>query len=186
MIRWIAKFYFWITGWKITGTWPREIDKCVLVAAGHTANIDFLHTWFTFAILRVPWRFTIKEEWMRWPFGGFMRRLGAIPINRKASTGMVDQMIQMLKEREKLVLLVTPEGTRKKTGHWKKGFYHIAMGAQVPIVLGFLDYKNKIGGVGITVHPTGDMKADLKKIMDFFASIQPKYPERFSLDVEYM
>ncbi len=81
--------------------------------------------------------------------------------------------------------MVTPEGTRKKVTKWKTGFYHVAVGAKVPIALGYLDYKNKIAGVGKIVYPTGDIQKDMQEITDFYRPIAPKHPELFSVDLDY-
>jgi 1-acyl-sn-glycerol-3-phosphate acyltransferase len=113
-----------------------------------------------------------KKELFRPPFGPLLRWLGGIPIDRSKSNGVVGQSIQQLQDAEKLVLTVPPTGTRRKVMHWKTGFYHIAHGAGVPIVLGFLDYGRKMGGVGPLFYPTGDINADMKEIQAFYKDIQ--------------
>jgi len=119
-----------------------------------------------------------KEAIFRWPFKGFFKWLGGIPIDRSKSSNVVSQSIQLFHQNEKLILAIPPAGTRKKVKKWKTGFYHIANGANVPIVLGFLDYRRKVGGIGPVVYSTGDIEADMKTIRAFYDSVTGKYPEK--------
>ena len=175
----LAKFVLWAGGWRAVGTLP-DLPKFVVIGAPHTSNWD----WFwmlPFAIVfrtEVVWM--VKHTVYRWPFKSILRRIGAIPIDRRSSHNVVEQAIQAFENNERLVMLLTPEGTRKRLPYWKSGFYHIARGANVPIVLGFLDYKRKVGGVGPTMMPTGDIEADMKVIRDFYAGITAKHPEKTS------
>ncbi len=98
---------------------------------------------------------------------------------------MTESMIELFDFNEELVVMVTPEGTRSLVTKWKTGFYHVAVGAKVPIGLGYLDYKNKIAGVGKVVVPSGHMEKDMREIMAFYKDIQGKYPEKFSIDLDY-
>jgi 1-acyl-sn-glycerol-3-phosphate acyltransferase len=109
--------------------------------------------------------------------GRILRRLGGIPINRGQRQAVVAQTIREFNHRESMVLFVAPEGTRKGTQYWRSGFYYIALGAEVPIVQGLLDYKNKRVGVGQHLMPSGDIEADLEILRGFFADTSPKYPE---------
>lgn len=110
------------------------------------------------------------------PFGSLMKWFGGVPVDRSTSNNVVDQSIQMLKQHDNLVLTVPPSGTRSRVTHWKTGFYHIANGANVPIVLGFLDYRRRIGGLGPSIRTTGDIEADMAVISAFYADITGKYP----------
>jgi 1-acyl-sn-glycerol-3-phosphate acyltransferase len=118
-----------------------------------------------------------KETLFRWPINGFFKWLGGIPIDRSKSKNVVAQSIQQFHENEKLILTIAPAGTRKQIEKWKSGFYHIANGANVPIVLGFLDYRRKVGGIGPVVYPTGNFEADMKTIRAFFNGVSGKYPK---------
>ncbi|MGE5855938.1 MAG: 1-acyl-sn-glycerol-3-phosphate acyltransferase, partial [Syntrophaceae bacterium] len=134
--------------------------------------------------LAMAFAFRFKAHWLvkhtvfRWPFRGVLRWLGAIPIDRTKSTDVVTQMVEELKRRAELVLLIAPEGTRKKVTRWKTGFYHIACGAGVPLVLAFLDYARKEGGLGPILHPTGDFEADMAEILCFYATVTGRHPEK--------
>jgi 1-acyl-sn-glycerol-3-phosphate acyltransferase len=99
-------------------------------------------------------------------------------VDRTARQNLVEQCVKILQEREELVLAIPPEGTRSKVRYWKTGFYWIANGAKVPILLGFLDYKRKVGGLGPTVFPSGDLNADLERIRGFYRDISGKHPSQ--------
>ena len=93
---------------------------------------------------------------------------------------MVDYAVRLFKESEKLVLLVPAEGTRKRVKKWRMGFYHIAKKADVPVSLGYLDYKNKIAGIGGLITISDDIDNDMKVIEDFYKNISGKYPELYN------
>ena len=175
---WIFEAFLWITGWEIEGERPRA-KKLVLIAAPHTSNWDLAY------LLALAARYRIKPYWMgkhtlfRPPFGWLLRRLGGIPIRRHLRENVVEQMTRAFAERDELCLTVPPEGTRGRAPHWKSGFYHIARGARVPIVLGYLDYARKRGGFGPELHPTGDLAADMDRIRAFYADKVGKYPDCF-------
>jgi 1-acyl-sn-glycerol-3-phosphate acyltransferase len=176
--RFLSKFLFKVSGWKLSGNLTPENRRCVMVAAPHTSNWDFIYARAAFYLMGAPIRFTIKKEFMRFPFGGLLRSMGAIPIDRSKNTRMVDAMIQIFRETPgDICILVTPEGTRKYQPRWRRGFYHVAMGANVPIVLGYLDYAKKEAGIGPAFYPTGDIDADMEKIMDFYRTKTARFPE---------
>ena len=177
LLRRLALMIFRFTGWKPAGKRPC-ISKYVIIAAPHTSNWDFLYTMCLAFILEIKPFIMMKAAWFRWPMGPFLRRLGAIPVDRSKSTHVVESSIQAFREHPRMVLVVPPSGTRRKVMYWKTGFYHIAKGANVPIVLGYLDYRRKVGGIGPVVHPTGNMEADMKIIKNFYADITGKYPEQ--------
>ncbi|MBC6989778.1 MULTISPECIES: 1-acyl-sn-glycerol-3-phosphate acyltransferase [Hymenobacter] len=174
-----SKFWFWITGWRLASVVPPGITKAIMIAAPHTSNWDILYARGAFFLMGVPVRFTVKKEWVDNFFVGWLvRSLGALPVDRSKNNSLVDGMVKLFNEREELVILITPEGTRSYQPRWKKGFYFAAEGAHVPILLGFLDYKNKEAGVGPAVYPTGDYEADLEKIKAFYRTKQGRFPEK--------
>jgi len=177
VMRRLALIIFRFTGWKPAGKRP-NISKYVIIAAPHTSNWDFFYTICLAFILEIKPFIMMKGDWFRWPMGPFLRWLGAIPVDRSKSTDVVAQSIQAFRAHPRMVLVVPPSGTRRKVMYWKTGFYHIAKGANVPIVLGYLDYGRKVGGIGPVVHPTGNMEADMKIIQDFYANIAGKYPKK--------
>ncbi len=180
LLRRTASLFLRIVGWRMEGQFP-DIPKCVMIAAPHTSNWDLPLLLFLAFFFQTKLYFTLKDATFRWPFGGFFGWLGGIPIDRTKSSGVVEQSIQAFRENQELVLVVPPSGTRSKVLYWKTGFYHIASGANVPIVCGFLDYRRKVGGVGPMVTPTGDIEADMQTIRAFYATITGKHPEKTSL-----
>jgi len=166
-----------IIGWRKSGQVPK-LPKFVLIAAPHTSNWDFPVTLAIVFAFRMQLHWLGKESLFRWPFGILFRWLGGIPVNRSKSTDMVAQTIQTFKEKARLVMMLAPEGTRKKVRYWKTGFYHIATGANVPIVMGFLDYAKKAGGIGPILMPTGNIESDMEKIRAFYENIKGKVPDK--------
>lgn len=162
-----------------------------MLAAPHTSNWDALYARLTLKAMGVNVRITIKDSYMKFPLGPFIRALGGIGINRRPKQAgeerpsMVQVMVDLFQEHPKLCMLVTPEATRARQENWKTGFYYVAMGAGVPIALAYMDYEKKIAGVGKIIYPSGDFEADMREIMAFYQNIHPKYPECFSIDQRY-
>ena len=197
MFRKFCKWWFLRKGWTTENVLPEkqgsdDLYRYVLIAAPHTSNWDFIYGMGAKEILQIPVRFTIKKEWLRFPFGGFMRSLGALPIDRTPKPGqkkasMVDLMANLLVEtKQDLFMVVTPEATRSRREKWKAGYYHIAKQAGVPIALAHIDYGNKRCGIGEIIHLTDDMDADMRKIMAFYQTKTALYPEKFSVDKNYL
>lgn len=188
----IAEQSLGLMGWEIDNHWDLNIDKCVMIAAPHTSNWDALYARLALKALGVNVRLTIKDSYMKLPFGPFIRAMGGIGINRRPKKdgeerqSMVQLMADLFKDHPKLVMLITPEGTRAKQAQWKTGFYHVAVTAGVPIALAYMDYKNKKTGIGKIVYPSGDMEKDMAEIMEFYEKINPKFPENFSVDQRYL
>lgn len=186
-----ARGVFALSGWTYKNSMPPDLKRCVMIAAPHTSNWDFLYTRLAFLLMDIRVRITTKDSYMRFPIGPFARALGCIGIDRSPKKAgeerpsMVQLMVDLFKKHEDLVMLVTPEGTRSLQTKWKTGFYHVAVSACVPVALGYLDYKKKEAGVGKVVYPSGDMKKDLQEIMAFYKTITPHSPEKFSIDLDY-
>ncbi|NAR52155.1 1-acyl-sn-glycerol-3-phosphate acyltransferase [Acinetobacter haemolyticus] len=180
-----------LMGWEIDNHWDLDIDQCVMIAAPHTSNWDALYARLALKALGVNVRLTIKDSYMKLPFGPFVRALGGIGIDRSVKQhgqqrpSMVQLMSDLFKTHPKLVMLVTPEGTRAKQEQWKTGFYHVAVAAGVPIALAYMDYAKKKTGVGKIVYPSGDYEKDMSEIMAFYENIHAKFPEKFSVDQRY-
>jgi 1-acyl-sn-glycerol-3-phosphate acyltransferase len=177
--RWLGQLWLNIFGWKLIGQAP-DLPKYILIAAPHTSNWDLPFMLAAAAILRVRISWMGKNTLFKWPFGGVMRWLGGIPIDRSRPSGVVLQIVRMLKKSERLILAVPPSGTRKKRDYWKSGFYWIAHTAKVPIVCAYLDYGKKEAGLGLTFIPSGDVRADMDRIRTFYQDIQGKHPELVS------
>jgi 1-acyl-sn-glycerol-3-phosphate acyltransferase len=154
-----------------------------LIAAPHTSNWDLPYTLMVAFALRLNVYWMGKEQLFRPPFRGVMRWLGGIPVNRAQAGNLVAASVAALQQaRGPVQLIVPPEGTRSKVRYWKTGFYYIALGAQVPIVMSFLDYGNKVSGLGPTFDPTGDIEADMVRIKAFYAPFKGKNPQQFAID----
>lgn len=165
-----------LMGWRIEGHLPK-LDKFVAIGAHHTSNWDFVIFIALKFVLRLNARWFGKHSIFRWPFGGLMRSWGGVPIRRDRTLNTVEQAVQAFREHDQFILVLSPEGTRKKVERWKMGFYHIALGAGVPIVLGALDYQNRRVVIAPTFLPTGDEQADLAAMLAFFRPYVPKKPE---------
>ena len=155
-----------------------------MIAAPHTSNWDFFYARAAFFLLGIPVKTTIKKEAMFFPLNLVLKFFGVIPVDRNKKSGglskkssMVDAMVELFEERSELVIMITPEGTRKYVPRWKTGFYHVARKANVPIILGYLDYKKKHAGIGPIIYPSGDFEKDLETIMDFYRGVTAKYPD---------
>jgi len=170
-----------LAGWRIEGKLP-DLPKFVLIGAPHTSNWDFVLFLGVIFTLRANVRFMGKAEIFRSPFGFFFRYCGGVPVERKKSTGLVEQMVNTCNKSESFILTIAPEGTRHHVQEWKSGFYHVALGANVPVFMGYLDYKNKIAGYGPQLTLTGDKEKDAATIRAFYSDKTAKYPELFNLD----
>ena len=173
---WLGRSVLRLMGWRIEGAMP-PIDKFVAIGAHHTSNWDFVIFIALKFVLRLNARWFGKHGIFRWPFGGLMRSWGGIPIQRHLSLNMVEQAIQSFRDNREFILVLSPEGTRRKVERWKTGFYHIAVGAGVPIVPGALDFANRRVVIGPPFQPTGNMEADLRELMAFFRPYEPKKPQ---------
>ncbi|WP_291779435.1 1-acyl-sn-glycerol-3-phosphate acyltransferase [Cecembia sp.] len=183
MMKLLSRLVFWIAGWRLNIGWPKDLKKAVLIAIPHTSNWDLLYARAAFYLMDIPVRFTIKKEVMVGPLGWLIKSLGGIAIDRKRIPGgrkqtYTEAMTNMLKDADELVIMVTPEGTRGYVSKWKTGFYHVASGADVPIVIGYLDYKKKEAGIGPVIHPNGQMQEQIEEMMAFGRTVTPKYPEK--------
>ncbi len=172
-----------LTGWKIDNEIPEEIKKAVIIVAPHSSYWDFVIGKFGFWHLEVDSRLLIKKEAFFWPLGKLLRSLGGMPVNRSKANRLTDTVARMFEEHDSLFITITPEGTRSLVKEWKLGFYYIATTANVPIVLGVLDYKNKTGGMKKLFYPTGDVEADLREIQSFYIGIEGKNPDRSKIFV---
>lgn len=169
-----------LTGWRVEGALPAHAARSVLIAAPHTSNWDLPYTLMVAFALRLNIRWMGKHSIFRAPFGGVMRWLGGIEVNREQSNNLVAASAKAIRESDgPLQLIVPPEGTRSKTRYWKTGFYHIAREAQVPIVMAYMDYAHKRSGLGPLFEPTGDVDADMATIKAFYAPFKGKNATQF-------
>lgn len=167
-------------GWKADVDQPIP-DKCILCVAPHTSNWDFFIGKVYYTALGRTSNFLMKKEWFFWPLGPLFRRMGGIPVERSRHTSMTDQLAQRAMESSHFSLAVTPEGTRSRNPQWKRGFYYIALKAQLPILLYGLDFGTKTIVCKRTLVPSGDVDADMRVIADYFSHFKGKHPENFAL-----
>ena len=178
MLSWIGRTFLRWFGWETEGGRPVE-SRYVLIAAPHTSNWDLPF------MIAMAWAYEMKISWMGKhvlfgrPHGWFFRWLGGVPIHRETRSNRVEQMAQQFAQRDEFTLIVAAEGTRAYTAHWKSGFYHIALAAGVPIVMGYLDFARKRGGFGPGIVPTGDVGQDMEPIRAFYEDKVGKRPDLF-------
>ena len=171
--------YKWF-GWKevVTVDIPR---RCILAIAPHTSNWDFILGELYYASKGKHADFLMKKEWFFWPLGIILRRIGGIPVSRNKKQNLTDRLAQTARERDYFQLAITPEGTRSKVTEWKKGFYYIALKANIPIVLFGIDYKKRLIVCSKILIPTGNEEADMKEIKNYYSGFSAKHPEKFSI-----
>ena len=172
--------YHKLLGWKAKVGVP-DFKKCIFCAAPHTTNSDlYIGKLFINAVGRKS-GFLMKKEWFFFPLGAIFRSMGGIPVERDKRSSMVDQLIEQVKRSDTFHLAITPEGTRSANPNWKKGFYYIALGAQIPIILVGIDYEKKCITADKYLIPTGDIDKDMRDIKLYFKDFRGKYPEKFDI-----
>lgn len=154
-------------GWRMAGVLP-DVGKLVLIVAPHSSWWDGVWGLLLKVALGVDIAFMGKRELFRGPLGWLLRRLGGIPIERSATHGVVEQMVDRFQASPRLWLGIAPEGTRRKVVKWRSGFWHIARAAGVPILPVYFDYPSKTIGIGALFQPSGDMDADLAALKAFY------------------
>lgn len=177
MLKTLGGLMLRIAGWRTVFVAPPE-PKWVLIAYPHTSNWDFPIGLLFCAQHGVFVRWAGKDSLFRWPMGAMFRRLGGVAINRREHTGMIAQLADAFRRNEKFNICITPEGTRKKTDHWKSGFYRLAMETGVPVGLGFFDYRNRRVGIERWVTLSGDEEKDLSLFREVYADKTGRYPEQ--------
>lgn len=183
LLRAFSVSFLKLSGWKVEGQLPPGAEKSVFIAAPHTSNWDLPYTLMVAFALRLNVYWMGKEQIFKPPFRGLMMWLGGIPVRRETSNNLVAASVEAIKAATgPLQLIVPPEGSRSKVRYWKTGFYHIAVGAQVPIVLAYMDYRRKISGLGPVFQPTGDLEADMASIKAFYAPFQGKNAGQFQAE----
>lgn len=181
MTKLLSKLILKLLGWKAAGTFP-DGKKFVVIAAPHTSTWDFIIGRLYYASIGRNVKFMIKGAYFFFPLGLLLRALGAIPVHKNLKVSLTDQMIAEFSKRDELLLTIAPEGTRSLTKRWRKGFYYMAQGANVPIVLGYLNFENKTVGAGGVFYPTGNWDTDIKEIRQFYKDKVARHPERFYTD----
>jgi 1-acyl-sn-glycerol-3-phosphate acyltransferase len=184
LVQKIGRIILRLTGWRIE-VMPPPTASYVMIGAPHTSNWDFFLMLLLMSVAKIPIRWLGKDSLFKGPFGIFMRSLGAIPVNRRENTNLVDQIAALFEEYDELIIGLAPEGTRQKTSRWRTGFYYIALKAQVPIVMAYVDYQHKVCGLGPSFRPTGDLHADFEIVREFYTGKVGKKPHKQG-DIELM
>lgn len=171
-----------LSGWRVAGIRPTAPSFLIIVAP-HTSNWDLvvgLVCGYGAGILsRWPFGFFVKAGLFRGPLALVFRALGGIPIDRSAPHDAVRRSVELLRQRERYLLVITPEGTRRRTESWRSGFYHIARHAELPVVPVSFDYGRRECRIGPATELTGDPEVDLEVFRRFYADVRAKHPERF-------
>lgn len=174
----ISQFILKTIGWKVENIIP-DVPKCVIVVAPHTSNFDFIIGKLAYTSIGRTAHFLIKKSWFVFPLNILFRSIGGIPVERDKRTSITDALAEEFKKRDRFQIAITPEGTRKRVTKWKKGFYYIALKAEVPIVLIAFDYAKKTISFLDVFHPTGNVKKDIKTIRSKYNGVEAKHPEQF-------
>jgi len=177
----VAGFGRWmlsLAGWRIEGELP-DSAKIMLIVVPHTSNWDFPVGLMAKFALRLECRFIAKHSLFWWPFGAFLRSIGGIAVDRTAAADVVDGAVRAFAARERLVLVITPEGTRSKVERWKSGFHRIAHAAGVPIALGVLDYRRKVVRLGPAIIPSEDYERDLARLQAHVTPTMARHPGKY-------
>lgn len=175
MLQRLARLILKVCGWTPVGELPTQ-DKVVFIVVPHTSNWDGLWMMIYKVALDIDVHFLAKHSLFWWPLGSIFRALGAMPIDRSVSTSTVQQVIDAFAERDRFWFALSPEGTRKWQPYWKTGFYRIVRSANVPLVLGFIDYRKKQMGIGITLSPERNLADDMLAIQQFYAPLEGRIP----------
>ena len=181
----IGKLGLRLGGWTVVNEVPSNLGNAVCIVAPHTAIEDFFVGLGFYWSYNIKFKVMMKQEFFKPVLGWLLKKIGGIPVNRGHQNHLVEQMVEMFGQNKDTQLVICPEGTRKAVKHWKKGFYVIAQGANVPIILGFIDYKKRRCGAERVFYPTSDYEKDLAEIWDYYKDVKAKHPEGFNLDEQY-
>ncbi|MDR0794758.1 MAG: lysophospholipid acyltransferase family protein [Tannerella sp.] len=170
LCKWLLRLF----GWSI-GPVSENVPKCVICIAPHTSNLDFILGQLYYTAIGRKAHFLMKKEWFVFPLNLIFKKMGGFPVDRKKNNSVTDQMVKLFEKYKYLHLAITPEGTRKKVDEWKKGFYYIALKAQVPIQLAYIDYRKKEMGFKGTFYPTNNPEEDMLTIRSYYQEMKGRY-----------
>jgi len=175
----ISRLVLKLKGWTVTGTVP-NVEKYVIISAPHTSNWDFVYAVLMAGANNINLHWMGKHSIFKWPFSTVMTWMGGIPVKREKNNNIVDETIDVFNKRESFVVAIQPEGSRDKVRYWKTGFYNIAHGAGVPVLLAYLDYEKKECGFGPLFHLSDNLEEDMKKIKAFYVGVKGKRDHLFT------
>jgi 1-acyl-sn-glycerol-3-phosphate acyltransferase len=175
LARWVLSLF----GWRVAIE-PPPVPRCVIIVYPHTSNWDFPIGYLAKVAAGLWAHFVGKDTLFRWPLGALLRRMGGIPVNRREPTGLVGQLAAEMARRPRMWLVIAPEGTRRRTDHWKSGFYRLALAAGVPLGLAYIDYRTRTAGLDTYLELTGNEEVDLGRMRAFYAGKVGLRPEHAS------
>ena len=175
----LARWLLSLLGWRVAIRLP-PVPRCVIIVYPHTSNWDFVIGYLARVASGLRAHFVGKDTLFRWPFGGLLRRMGGIPVNRREPTGLTAQLAAEMARRPRMWLAIAPEGTRARTDHWKSGFYRLALAAKVPVGLAFIDYRTRVAGLDTFLTLSGDEEEDLSRMRAFYADKVGRRPAQAS------
>lgn len=182
----MRSFVLWLyrrRGWKVEGSKP-DAKRCIILGAPHTSNWDFVFFLGGTHHFGIQPRFMGKASLFRWPLRRFMLDMGGVPVDRSKRGNYAEAMVAAFAEHQEFALVIAPEGTRSHVGKWRSGFWHIAKGAGVPLVLAWIDHKSMRGGLGPAIMPGESFEADMVKIAEFYRSVMPGHPKWAAFDAD--
>lgn len=175
-----SKLLLRLMGWKVSVTVP-NIPQCIICVAPHTSNEDFLLCELAIRSVGRHSGFLMKKSWFFWPLGPIFRAMGGVPVDRShGAPSLIDALVHCFQTTSRLVIAITPEGTRSRNPNWHTGFLRIATEAHVPVMLAVVDFKTKHIFMHEQFYPTGDIDADMRYIKKYYTPYQGKYPEKFT------
>lgn len=180
-MKWLSNLILRMAGWKVSITVP-DYPKVIICVAPHTSNWDFILGKLAYAAIGRKAGFLMKSSWFFFPLGLIFKAIGGVPVSRGKGSSLVDTLVERYRTSDRLALAITPEGTRSRTTRWHTGFLRIALEANVPIVLGAIDFATKRIIIEETFTPTGDIDADIRRVKDYYRPFKGKYPDKFSVD----
>jgi 1-acyl-sn-glycerol-3-phosphate acyltransferase len=172
----LSKFILWLFGWKISSKYPVHINKAVVIVIPHTSSWDFPLGLLVRSAIAIDIKFVGKSSLFKPPFGWLFRWLGGYPVDRSKSHNYVQAMVDIFNKEPEFRVVLAPEGTRKRVEKLKTGFYYIAKGAGVPIILCKFDFGNKEVAFSEPFWTTDDTESDFAKIDDYFRDVKGKNP----------
>jgi 1-acyl-sn-glycerol-3-phosphate acyltransferase len=178
---WVGRSILRVAGWRLQVRLP-DLPRFVIIAAPHTSNWDFVFGMAAVLALQIRLHWYGKHTLFRGPLGALMRWLGGMPVDRSASGGVVQQAADAFAAHPQWVLALAPEGTRALQPKWKRGFYHIALTAQVPVVVAYIDFARREIGTGPIFVPGGNWDADMRPVFDFYRSVKARRPNLFAVE----
>lgn len=182
-LHWLGRSILELNGWRVNVRIP-DLSKAVVILAPHTSNWDFVFGMAAALTVQIRINYFGKHTLFEGPLGWLFRGLGGYPVRRDAPGGVVQQAIETFHDQESLILALAPEGTRSRRWPWKRGFYHMAVGAGVPIAVAYIDYRRKEVGIHTVFQPSGDWDRDMAPVFAFYRGTTPKIPQNFAIDAD--